>query len=226
MASNQADERAIQAAEYAADQISQARNMPEEAAGDQKQGRADPGGGDLSSVLGAVAGKTAGLKDSAASAGRTAMEFLSEKKEEIKMKIPVAGDCPREVLVEMEEEGRKRMGDIMVEESAFGDNPEVEAAVREIAAKEAAAHRGVAAKSNIIGSMGSVKEAIRSKLTMPSQIVSETLAAQRHSGTGRATDAEQVDVSSGNTPVGVVDSIKLKASDVGKQAKEAATSNK
>jgi len=45
--------------------------------------------------------------------------------------------------------------------------------------------RGNEAKGTIFGALGNVTEAIKSKLTMPSDIVEETRAAREHGGTGR-----------------------------------------
>lgn len=60
--------------------------------------------------------------------------------------------------------------------------------------------RGTAGTRNIFSAIGSVKEAIKEKLTMPSDIVEETQAAREHGGTKRAT-AEKVVLDAEGNPV-------------------------
>lgn len=60
--------------------------------------------------------------------------------------------------------------------------------------------RGTAGTRNIFSAIGSVKEAIKEKLTMPSDIVEETQAAREYGGTKRAT-AEKVVLDDEGNPV-------------------------
>lgn len=61
-------------------------------------------------------------------------------------------------------------------------------------------NRGQAAKVNIFSAIGNVTDAIKDKLTMPSDIKRETEAAREYGGTKRPVDTYVVDVE--KTPVG------------------------
>ena len=68
-------------------------------------------------------------------------------------------------------------------------------------------YRGRAAKNNIMGSAGSVSEAVKSKLTQPSDVVEETRAARERGGTGRRGEEVLVEVEESRPGV-VADTLK------------------
>lgn len=68
-------------------------------------------------------------------------------------------------------------------------------------------YRGKAAKSNILGAMGSVGEAIKSKLTYPSDVVEESRATREQGGTGRRGEQVVIEVEE-SRPGAVADTLK------------------
>lgn len=68
--------------------------------------------------------------------------------------------------------------------------------------------RETAGTRNIFSAIGSVKEAIKEKLTMPSDVAEETQAAREHGGTKRVTAEKKVVDAEGN-PVGEAGRVQL-----------------
>lgn len=71
--------------------------------------------------------------------------------------------------------------------------------------------RGNEGKSNIFSKLGGVKDAIKDKLSMPTDVVEQTRAAREYGGTRRGTEGEKVVVVD-ETPVGAT-AHTLKAAD-------------
>ncbi|KAK9290157.1 hypothetical protein L1049_008323 [Liquidambar formosana] len=145
----------------------------------------------------ATTGKFSELKDTAVDAARRAMEFFSGKKEEAKEKTSETGEAAKEKLSETEEEARRKMEEMKLK----GEEYKMKLVRRPRKPKKLKQKgRGSAAKSNIFSSLGSVTEAIKGKLTHPTDVVEETRAAREHNGTGRK-DGEKVTLDVEETPL-------------------------
>ncbi|GAB4833503.1 hypothetical protein Ancab_031747 [Ancistrocladus abbreviatus] len=192
-------EKAGENKDYAAEKAEEAKDVASEKTMEGKE---------------AATGRLMEFRDSAAEAAGKVRDCLLAKKEDIKERAMTGtGDAPKEIHAETEPEARKKMEELRFKElREQGVEPEDEAAESAKADEDAAAERGRAATANILRGLGSVSEAIRCKLTMPSDIVEETLAERGRGGAGRGVD-EEVDVNSEISPAGVVDSIKLKVAD-------------
>ncbi|KAL9173534.1 hypothetical protein ABFS82_03G121600 [Erythranthe guttata] len=126
------------------------------------------------------------LKETAASAARRTKELLTGNAEELDRKALLGGDTNQEKYRETEFKAREKM-----EEQKL--NKEDEAKQRVAADRETAADRGVAARKNIYGAIGSVKDAIKEKLTYPTDIVHEARASREYGGPKRAEKEKLVD---------------------------------
>lgn len=77
--------------------------------------------------------------------------------------------------METEDEARRKMQELKLREEGYDDEDQKRAEPE----RETAEDRGTAGTRNIFSTIGSVKEAIKEKLTKPSDVVEETQAAQR-----------------------------------------------
>nr|AAO39900.1 At2g36640 [Arabidopsis thaliana]BAC42987.1 putative f13k3 late embryogenesis abundant protein AtECP63 [Arabidopsis thaliana] len=99
-----------------------------------------------------------------------------------------AGEVTRQKMEEMRLEGKelKEEAGAKAQEASQKTRESTESGAQKAEeTKDSAAVRGNEAKGTIFGALGNVTEAIKSKLTMPSDIVEETRAAREHGGTGR-----------------------------------------
>lgn len=76
---------------------------------------------------------------------------------------------------------------------------------REIEAAKGTAAKGTAAKSNIFSSLGIVSDAIKSKLTHPTNVVEESRAAREEGSTGRTKTPAMVEVPVEKVEIGIRD---------------------
>ncbi|KAL7156217.1 hypothetical protein ABFS83_03G128600 [Erythranthe nasuta] len=129
------------------------------------------------------------LKETAASAARRTKDLLTGTAEELDRKSLQGGDTNQEKYRETEFKAREKMEEHKLNEEGLQD----EAKQRAAADRETAADRGVAARKNIYGAMGSVKDAIKEKLTYPTDIVHEARASREYGGPKRAEKEKLVD---------------------------------
>ncbi|KAG8378526.1 hypothetical protein BUALT_Bualt08G0146200 [Buddleja alternifolia] len=134
-------------------------------------------------------GRMAEVKELATAAARRAMDYFTGKAGDLDQKALDGGDINDEKYGETEFKAREKMQELKLNEEGVYD----EAKQRAWADKETAADRGVAAKRNIYGAMGTVKDAIREKLTYPTGIVQEARASREYGGPKRGRGHKLVD---------------------------------
>ncbi|XP_074306052.1 uncharacterized protein LOC141641279 [Silene latifolia] len=135
----------------------------------------------------ATVGKLSELKDSAADAAKRAMGYFTVKKDEAKDKVSETAEMAKDKGFETkeeakdmyrgtEDEARRKMAEERRLENLRnkGFNTVVD---------EDAALRGEAGKSTVFGAIGNMAEAVKSKLTMPHDVVEDE--ARRKAGEGR-----------------------------------------
>ncbi|XP_028090192.1 late embryogenesis abundant protein ECP63-like isoform X2 [Camellia sinensis] len=143
--------------------------------------------------------KMAELKDTAVDTARRAMGYLTGKKEETKEKAAETGEAAKEKYNETQDKPRPKMEEMKLSEESHEEN------------------RGTAGSGNIFSALGSVKDAIKEKLTVPIDTVEEKRVESEQGGGGGGgrggEEAEKVVmVDMKETPAGEAAS-KLKATD-------------
>ncbi|KAI3464290.1 hypothetical protein Pfo_020953 [Paulownia fortunei] len=121
------------------------------------------------------------LKESAAAAARKDRDFFTGKAGELDQKALERGDINVEKYGETEFKAREKMEELKLNEEGVYDEAEQRAATD----WETAADRGIAARRNIYGAVGCVKDAIKDKLTYPTDIVQEARASREYGGPKR-----------------------------------------
>ncbi|XP_054804399.1 embryonic protein DC-8-like [Prosopis cineraria] len=175
---------------YAADKAKEAKDATVQKTGEYKDYTADKAKEGKDTTL----GKLGELKDKA-------MGFFSGKKEETKNYAHETGEVVQDKLGATDDAKRK-LEELKLRERSHANEP-----IREADEFRSESDRGRAAKNNIIGSVGSVGEAIKSKLTQPSDVVGETRAARERGGTGRRGEEVLIEVEE-TRPGAVADTLK------------------
>ncbi|KAK4413424.1 Late embryogenesis abundant protein ECP63 [Sesamum alatum] len=163
--------------DYAVDQVKKSADTVTETAGEYKEYTAEK----AKEESGAVASRVTELKESATAAARRARDYFTGTARELDQKALEGGDINEEKYGETEFKARQKMQEVKLNEEGVHD----EAKQRAAADWDTAADRGIAAKRNIYGAVGSVKDAIKDKLTYPTDIVQEARASREYGGPKR-----------------------------------------
>ncbi|KAL0351274.1 UNVERIFIED_CONTAM: Late embryogenesis abundant protein ECP63 [Sesamum calycinum] len=163
--------------DYAVDQVKKSADTVTETASEYTKYTAEK----AKEESGAVASRMAELKESATAAARRARDYFTGNARDLDQKALEGGDINEEKYGETEFKAREKMQDLKLNEEGVYDEGKQRAA----ADWDTAADRGIAAKKNIYGAVGSVKEAIKDKLTYPTDIVQEARASREYGGPKR-----------------------------------------
>ncbi|XP_028789978.1 late embryogenesis abundant protein ECP63-like [Neltuma alba] len=175
---------------YAADKAKEAKDATAQKAGEYKDYTAEKAKEGKDTTF----GKLGELKDKA-------MGFFSGKKDETQQYAYETGAMDKDKL------GVADDAKVTLEELKLRERSHPYEEVQEVDKFRSESDRGRAAKNNIMGSMGSVGEAIKSKLTHPSDVVEETRAARERGGAGRRGEEVLVEVEE-SRPGAVADTLK------------------
>ncbi|KAL0456304.1 UNVERIFIED_CONTAM: Late embryogenesis abundant protein ECP63 [Sesamum latifolium] len=163
--------------DYAVDQVNKSADTVTETASEYTKYTAEK----AKEESGAVASRMSELKESATAAARRARDYFTGNARDLDQKALQGGDINEEKYGETEFKARQKMQELKLNEEGVYD----EAKQRAAADWDTAADRGIAAKRNIYGAVGSVKEAIKDKLTYPTDIVQEARASREYGGPKR-----------------------------------------
>ncbi|KAK4272794.1 hypothetical protein QN277_021300 [Acacia crassicarpa] len=153
---------------YAAEKAKEAKDTTVQKAGEYKDYTAEKAKEGKDTTL----GKLGELKDKA-------MGFFSGKKDEPQHYEYGTGEIDKDKLG-VTDGAKPKLEELKLRERSHPY--EVTRGADEFSSES---DRGRAAKNNIMGSAGSVSEAVKSKLTQPSDVVEETRAARERGGAGR-----------------------------------------